>query len=127
MADIHFSLSLSIHSKLYLDQCFSILALKTHCPAGFSVSLLQQSLLEIGQQVAGEKTQTRNHPSVYLDTVFIRSTYVGEAVNVERQPFRHCEHLYGEPAFLRQTVNRQPVERVVDRTAVDGRTEQTLV
>lgn len=47
------------------------------------------------------------------------STYVGQAVKVERQPFGHGEHLNGKSASLSQAINREPVERVVNTTAED--------
>lgn len=59
-------------------------------------------------------------PCFYLGTVLITSTYVGQAVKVERQPFRHGEHLNGKSAALCQAVNREPVERVVNRAAGDN-------
>lgn len=56
-------------------------------------------------------------PSLYLGTVCIVCTYVGQAMNVERQPLGHGEHLDRESARLCQTVDREPVERVVDGAA----------
>lgn len=56
---------------------------------------------------------------VYLCTVLIVSTYVGQAVKVERQPFGHGEHLNGKSAALCPAISREPVERVVNRTAED--------
>lgn len=55
--------------------------------------------------------------SDYLQTVFIGSTYVGQTVNVERQPLRHGEHLNRESAPLRKTINREPVECLINGTA----------
>lgn len=54
------------------------------------------------------------------------STYVGQAVNVEGQPLGHGEHLNGESAFLRQAINRQPMERAVNRTTGNMRTYSLL-
>ncbi len=45
------------------------------------------------------------------------STYVGQAVDVEGQSFGHGEHLHGKSAVLCEAVNREPVKRVVKRTA----------
>lgn len=55
--------------------------------------------------------------SDYLQTVFIGSTYVGQTVNVERQPLRHGEHLNRESAPLCKTINREPVECLINGTA----------
>lgn len=49
------------------------------------------------------------------------STYVGQAVNVEGQPFGHGEHLNGKSASLCQAINREPVESVVNRAAGEKR------
>lgn len=55
------------------------------------------------------------------------STYVGQAVNVEGQPLGHAEHLNGESALLCQAVDREPVERAVNRTAGNMRTYRSLL
>lgn len=54
------------------------------------------------------------HASDYLQTVFIGSTYVGQTVNVEGQPLRHGEHLNRESAPLCKTINREPVECLIN-------------
>lgn len=54
--------------------------------------------------------------SDYLQTVFIGSTYVGQTVNVKGQLLRHGEHLNRESAPLCKTINREPLECLINGT-----------
>lgn len=52
----------------------------------------------------------------HLNTVLIRSTHVGPAVDVERLSIRHVKHANRELALLRLAVIRVPLECGVDGT-----------
>lgn len=54
---------------------------------------------------------------LYLRAVFVRGTDVGQTVDVDGQLLRHGEHLNRESTHLGPTINREPVERLVNGTA----------